>query len=174
MNTHFGQWQLSEFILKMIISRKSYYYLKSFSRWNWIAPIYIGQIHILSNNSWMSSAVVVVNWSVWSPYTPTIQSQIPLKSRVFSVKYGCEKNENKQKEAGVGPSLNLVSAIECQQIFWSTILMNIIFCTFWKLIKIWAWKNQFCVQIFLGQFLFQFKGNSKATLIENLFSFHFG
>ena len=37
------------------------------------------------------------------PSIPTIQVRIPLKSSVFSVKVVFEKNENKQKEAGVGP-----------------------------------------------------------------------
>ena len=37
--------------------------------------------------------------------TPTIRVRIPLTSTVFSAKFVFEKNENKQKEAGVGPFL---------------------------------------------------------------------
>ena len=47
---------------------------------------------------YISWAVVVVEWSACSPSTPTIQVRIP-----FSVKFVCEKNENKQKEAGAAP-----------------------------------------------------------------------
>ena len=42
-------------------------------------------------------------WSACSPSTPTIQVWIPLKNTVFSVRVEFEKNENKQKEARVGP-----------------------------------------------------------------------
>ena len=48
-------------------------------------------------------AVVVVKWSACSPSTPTIRVQIPLKLRVFSVEFVFDRNENKQKEARVGP-----------------------------------------------------------------------
>ena len=51
--------------------------------------------------------MVVVKWSVSLPSTPTIRIQIPLKTTVFSVKFVFEKNENKQKEAGLGPFLTL-------------------------------------------------------------------
>ena len=47
--------------------------------------------------------VVVVEWSACSPSTLTIRVRIRLKPTVFSVKFGFEKNENKQKEAGVRP-----------------------------------------------------------------------
>ena len=47
--------------------------------------------------------VVGVKWSACLPSTPTIRVRIPLKPTVFSVKFVFEKNENKQKEAGVGP-----------------------------------------------------------------------
>ena len=47
--------------------------------------------------------VVVVKWSACSPSTPMIRVQIPLKPTVFSVTFVFEKNENKQKEVGVGP-----------------------------------------------------------------------
>ena len=39
------------------------------------------------------------------PSTSTIRVRIPLTPTVFSVKFVFEKNENKQKEAGVGPFL---------------------------------------------------------------------
>ena len=47
--------------------------------------------------------VVVVKWSACSLYTPAILVRIALTPTVFSVKFVFEKNENKQKEAGVGP-----------------------------------------------------------------------
>ena len=47
-------------------------------------------------------AEVVVKWSACSPSSPTIQDWIPLTPTVFSVNFVFEKNENKQKEAGVG------------------------------------------------------------------------
>ena len=47
--------------------------------------------------------MVVVKRSACSPSTPTIRAQIPLKPIVFSVNFVFEKNENKQKEAAVGP-----------------------------------------------------------------------
>ena len=50
-----------------------------------------------------TGAVVVVKWSAYSPSTPTIWVRILVTPTVFSVKFVFEKNENKQKEAGVGP-----------------------------------------------------------------------
>ena len=47
------------------------------------------------------TAVVVVKLSACSPSTLTIRVQIPMKSTVFPVKFVFEKNENKQKDAGV-------------------------------------------------------------------------
>ena len=47
--------------------------------------------------------MVVVKWSACSLYTPAILVRIALTPTVFSVKFVFEKNENKQKEAGVGP-----------------------------------------------------------------------
>ena len=44
----------------------------------------------------------MVKWSACSPSIPMIQVQIPLKSQ-FSCTFVVEKNENIQKEAGVGP-----------------------------------------------------------------------
>ena len=41
--------------------------------------------------------MVVVKWSVFLPFTPTIQVRIQLKLKVFSVNFVTEKNENKQK-----------------------------------------------------------------------------
>ena len=41
-------------------------------------------------------------WSACSPSTPTIRFRIPLRSKIFC-KIVIEKNENTQKEAGVGP-----------------------------------------------------------------------
>ena len=38
---------------------------------------------------------------VLSPYNQTIQVRIPLMPSVFSVKFVLEKDENKQKEAGL-------------------------------------------------------------------------
>ena len=49
---------------------------------------------------------MVVKWSACSPSTPTIRVLIPAEAYSFSVKFVFEKNENKQKEAGVGPFLN--------------------------------------------------------------------
>ena len=49
--------------------------------------------------------MVVVKWSVCLPSTPTMRVRIPLKSTVLPVKFVFEKNENKQKVAGVGPFL---------------------------------------------------------------------
>ena len=66
-------------------------------------------------------AVVVVNWSAGSPSIPTIRVQIPLTPAVFSVKIVLEKNENKQKEAGVGT-------------FKKPALLLILFCDWLKLI----------------------------------------
>ena len=45
----------------------------------------------------------VVKRSACSPSTPTIRVWIPLTPTVFSVKFVCEKNENKHKENGAGP-----------------------------------------------------------------------
>ena len=53
-------------------------------------------------------AVVVVKWSAYSPFTPMILVRIVLKLTVFSVKFVFEKNENKLKEAGVGPFWKMV------------------------------------------------------------------
>ena len=50
----------------------------------------------------------MVKRSACSSSTPTIRFRIPLKPTVFSVKFVVEKNENKQKEAGVGPFLKRV------------------------------------------------------------------
>ena len=50
---------------------------------------------------------MVVKWSASLPSIPTIRVQIPLKPTVMSVKFVFVKNENKQKEAGVGPFLKL-------------------------------------------------------------------
>ena len=47
--------------------------------------------------------VVVVMRSACSPFTLTIRVRIPLKPTVVSVQFLFEKNENKQKVAGVGP-----------------------------------------------------------------------
>ena len=47
---------------------------------------------------WVS---MLVKWSEFSPYTPTIRVRIPLKPTVLSIKFVLETNENKQKEAGV-------------------------------------------------------------------------
>ena len=49
--------------------------------------------------------VVVVKWTACSHSTPTIRVRIPLKPKVFSVKFVLEMNENNQKEACVGPFL---------------------------------------------------------------------
>ena len=46
---------------------------------------------------------MVVKWSAYSPSTPTIRDQIPMKRTVLSVKIVFEKNENKQKGSGVVP-----------------------------------------------------------------------
>ena len=46
--------------------------------------------------------VVVVKCSASSPNTPTTRVQIPLSFTIFC-KIVVEKNENKQKEASVGP-----------------------------------------------------------------------
>ena len=54
-------------------------------------------------------AVVVVKWSAYSPFTPMILVRIVLKLTVFSVKFVFEKNENKLKEAGVGPFWKMVT-----------------------------------------------------------------
>ena len=50
-------------------------------------------------------AVVVVKWSASLLSTLTFRVRIPLKITVFSVKFVFERNENKPKEAGVGPFL---------------------------------------------------------------------
>ena len=49
---------------------------------------------------------MVAKWSVCSPSTLTIRVHIPPTPTVFSVKFVFEKNENKQKEVGVGPFKN--------------------------------------------------------------------
>ena len=46
--------------------------------------------------------VVMVKWSAWLPYTPTIRVRILLKPTVFSVKFVLEKSKNKLKDAEVG------------------------------------------------------------------------
>ena len=56
------------------------------------------------------AVVVVVKWSACSPYTTTIRVQFPLMSTVFSVKFVFEKNENKEKEGGVGPFFKICEA----------------------------------------------------------------
>ena len=48
-------------------------------------------------------AGAVVKWSTCSPSTLTIRVRILLKPTAFSVQFVFEKNENKQKEAGIGP-----------------------------------------------------------------------
>ena len=53
-----------------------------------------------------SIVVVVVKWSLGSPNTPKIQIRIPLQPTAFSVKFVFEKNDNKQRESGVGPFKN--------------------------------------------------------------------
>ena len=57
----------------------------------------------LANKFALLKAVVVVKWSEWLPSTPTIRVQVPMNYTVFSGKFVFEKNENKQKEAGVRP-----------------------------------------------------------------------
>ena len=46
---------------------------------------------------------MVVKWPSSTPSTPTIRVRILLKPTIFSAQFVFEKNENKQKEAGVGP-----------------------------------------------------------------------
>ena len=58
----------------------------------------------LVNKGVHSWTVVVVKWSLCSPYTPTIRVRIQLKVTVFPLKFVFEKNENEQKEAEVGPT----------------------------------------------------------------------
>ena len=53
----------------------------------------------------------VVKWSASSPSTPTIQVRILLKPTVFSAKFVFEKNENKQKEAEVGPVKKFLQSV---------------------------------------------------------------
>ena len=53
----------------------------------------------------LRSIVVVVKWSACLPFILTIQFSNPAEAYSFSVKFVFEKNENKQKEAGVGPFL---------------------------------------------------------------------
>ena len=57
-----------------------------------------------SFSPWEEGVVVVVKWSACLPSTPTIRVRGDAYS--FSVKFAFEKNENKQKEAGVGPLKN--------------------------------------------------------------------
>ena len=52
----------------------------------------------------------MVKWSACSPSALTVQVRIPLKLTIFSVKFVLEKNENKQKEVGVGPFKKLCMA----------------------------------------------------------------
>ena len=46
---------------------------------------------------------MVVKWSACYPSTLTIRVRIPMKPKVFLVKFVFVKNKNKQKQAGVGP-----------------------------------------------------------------------
>ena len=46
--------------------------------------------------------MMVVKWPAYPPYTTTIRVPIPLKLNFFR-KFVFGKNENKQKETGVGP-----------------------------------------------------------------------
>ena len=55
--------------------------------------------------------VVVVKWSACLPSTPTIQVGVPLNPSVFTVNFVFEKNENKHKEAEVGPFLKKSSGV---------------------------------------------------------------
>ena len=50
----------------------------------------------------MNLAVVVVKWSAYSPSTLTIPGQDPTDAYSFCVEFVFERNENKQKDAGVG------------------------------------------------------------------------
>ena len=53
--------------------------------------------------------VVVVKWSVCSPYTAKIRARILLKITFFSVKCAFEKNENKQKRSRIKQGNRLAS-----------------------------------------------------------------
>ena len=48
-----------------------------------------------------SWAVVLVQWLACLPSSPTILVRILMNLTIFSVKFGYEKNKNKQKEAGL-------------------------------------------------------------------------
>ena len=65
----------------------------------------MAQVLNVIQKSMMVKAVVVVKWSTFSPFIPTILVRIPLESTVLSSKL-FEKNENKQKEAGDSPLKN--------------------------------------------------------------------
>ena len=54
-------------------------------------------------------AVVVVKWFECSPSTPTMRVRILLKPTFFLQRFVFEKNENKQKEARVGPLKKLAN-----------------------------------------------------------------
>ena len=69
---------------------------------------FVGWCHIRNSAFKMyplRSVVVVVKWSACLPFILTIQFSNPAEAYSFSVKFVFEKNENKQKEAGVGPFL---------------------------------------------------------------------
>ena len=61
--------------------------------WNCL-KIFLNSVH-----GW---AMMVVKWPAYPPYTTTIRVPIPLKLNFFR-KFVFGKNENKQKETGVGP-----------------------------------------------------------------------
>ena len=65
-----------------------------------LAKVYSYEINVLK--------IIKNNFKKFGPWwclpsTLTIRVRIPLKPTVFSVKFVLEKNENKQKVAGVGP-----------------------------------------------------------------------
>ena len=71
--------------------------------------LYLLWVESLSNHN--ICVVVVVKWSAFSPSTLTIRVRIPLKPRVFSVKFVFEKTKDKQKEAGAGTFLKRIGVL---------------------------------------------------------------
>ena len=97
-------------------------------------------------NTYFYWAVVVVKWSACSPSTPTIRVRICWGLQFFC-KIVIEKNENKQKEAGVGPFLKILTFIpnrRCLSLFIELSAANLNSERWWDQLDV---KSNICSQV---------------------------
>ena len=73
-----------------------------------------------------------------SPSTPTIRVRIPLTNTVFSVKFVFEKNENKQKEAGVSPFFKKPHICCSNRLYHTLSLSHSLSLAYFSLTKLWS------------------------------------